>query len=116
MTVRYSVLAGAQRRFPALYGAQLGDCFLCGVALGQIADCTREHVWPRHPTGRDMAAFRERGGRTGSVKNELLAHRPCNMRKGNRLPHPCEVIYLEAVNARLYGPAPRARLPRRLAA
>ena len=39
------------------------------------------------------------GGR--AFKNLLLSHADCNGEKGARLPYPCELLFLEAVNTRL---------------
>jgi hypothetical protein len=47
-----------------------------------------EHVWPR------------RYG-YGQVGNMLISHVSCNNRKGSRDPTGCELLILEAVNARL---------------
>ena len=72
---------------------QGGACSLCGRPLSFDKDGpqqpTVEHVTPR-----------SRGGR--NHKNRLVAHRGCNLRKGAGLPTGCELILLQAVNARLY--------------
>jgi 5-methylcytosine-specific restriction endonuclease McrA len=72
-------------------------CYLCGDFM----------VHPGHPAlaqsplarTRDHVVPRCRGG--GNRRNVLLAHDRCNGEKGERLPYPCELIYLAAVNARL---------------
>ena len=77
----------------ALFHRQDRACFLCGCGFahramdlhGAHADApSRDHVFPRAAGGRAEA-------------NILLAHKPCNIRKGSRWPHPCEVIYLAAI-------------------
>lgn len=80
-------------------------CFICGkVFAGQSGNrapfarrmlgATEDHVIPR-----DM------GGRT--PWNALQAHNRCNSLKGNRPPHPCELIFLAAVNLALRHRGPR---------
>lgn len=71
------------RRIAKLQG---GRCYLCGGVMR--TEPTREHVTPR-----------ARGGR--NARNILAAHQACNLRKADRAPYPCELIYLAAVNARL---------------
>lgn len=61
------------------------NCYLCGH---HMAAPTREHVVPQSLGGRNAG-------------NLLMACQPCNVRKGNRWPHPCEVLYAEAVHLRL---------------
>lgn len=56
-------------------------CFLCGK---QMHKATREHVVPR-----DLGGVNKR--------NVLAAHARCNVRKGNRMPHPCELLYCEVI-------------------
>lgn len=48
----------------------------------------------------DHVVPRSRGGALG-LGNVVLAHRPCNGRKANRMPTGCELTFLLAVNARL---------------
>lgn len=77
-----------------LFQLQGGVCYLCPAPMrarnGHQTrdDATRDHVVPKRRKGRD-------------VGNILAAHRSCNEAKGDRAPYPCELIYLEAVNARL---------------
>jgi 5-methylcytosine-specific restriction endonuclease McrA len=77
----------------AMAAAQGGACFLCGEPLRFDAD------GPQQPTFEHVVP-RSRGG--GNSKNRLIAHRSCNLRKGSRMPNGCELILLDAVNARLY--------------
>lgn len=71
------------RRIAKLQG---GRCYLCGQLMR--TEPTREHVVPK-----------ARGGR--NARNILAAHQACNLRKADRVPYPCELLYLAAVNARL---------------
>lgn len=75
--------------------AQRGRCMICGdsMPLARIQNTrqpanytTWEHVHPKSRTGR------------GRPKNKTLACHGCNIRKGNRLPYPCEVMFLAVVN------------------
>lgn len=50
-----------------------------------------DHVTPKNPENRALACHRIR-------KNGLVAHHLCNNKKANSLPHPCELIFLEAIN------------------
>lgn len=79
--------ARRNRHKDRLFKAQDGRCYLCPDAMRRRT-ATSDHVTPRIAGGRWAG-------------NMLLAHRLCNQRKGERLPHPCEVIYLAAINARL---------------
>jgi 5-methylcytosine-specific restriction endonuclease McrA len=66
--------------------AQGGFCGICGSKLHKSPSF--DHVVPRC-----------RGGTNAG--NRIVAHAPCNFRKGDRMPTGCELIMLEAVNARL---------------
>lgn len=68
--------------------AQGGLCGVCGCPMAP-EDRSLEHVLPR-----------ARGGRR-SWGNLTLSHVRCNLAKGRRAPTGCELIWLEAVNARL---------------
>lgn len=93
---RFSVwAAGVYRRaeLVVLFHLQGGRCYLCdgvmAVRNGGVQtplDATRDHVVPRRRRGRD-------------VGNLLAAHRGCNEDKADREPYPCELLYLEAINA-----------------
>jgi len=78
--------------FPMLLRAEGGRCYLCPERLHDRAcrrgGITKEHVVPRAKQG-------------GVRRNILLAHRLCNLRKGDRMPHPCELIYLDAIYTNL---------------
>lgn len=79
-----------ERRRRELWDAQRGICPYCGKPL-KLEAVSFDHVFPR-----SVEPWR---GHTGNL---LGSHRvPCNLRKSNRMPHPCEVIFLEAVNLRL---------------
>jgi len=73
----------------ALFNLQDYRCCYCPSPIGR--DATVEHVVPKAHGGKDH-------------RNILLACLPCNARKANRAPHPCELIFLAAINARLDGP------------
>lgn len=66
-------------------------CYLCSRSMsdrsfqGSNGEPSVDHVYPKVK------------GYTRN-KNKLLAHKGCNMRKGERPPHPCEVLYLEGIN------------------
>lgn len=70
------------------YLAQWSRCPYCGERL-PIGRCpktqkaTWDHVHPKSKTGR------------GRQDNKVLAHSRCNTRKANRLPYPCEILFLE---------------------
>lgn len=65
---------------------QRGCCYICGSSMNKP---TRDHVRPRsrYPSAQPIG-----------LKNILLAHGACNTLKGDRDPHPCELIYLEAAH------------------
>lgn len=63
-------------------------CYLCGCDFDDHVRPTTEHVRPRARRGANRA-------------NRLMACLPCNQAKGDREPHPCELLYLEAVNLAL---------------
>ena len=58
--------------------------------IGRKLKLTRDHVTPKAMGGRFWW-------------NKLLTHAACNNRKGDRPPHPCELLYLEASNLRIVG-------------
>lgn len=62
--------------------AQSGRCFYCGDPVG--AKATLDHVIPKCYGGID------------DIANVVLAHRRCNLLKGDRLPTPDEVNRLVA--------------------
>lgn len=74
-----------QRLIPRMLEAQGGFCGICGERLRRSPSI--EHVVPRC-----------RGG--ANAGNRIVAHTPCNFRKGDRMPTGCELIMLAAVNAR----------------
>lgn len=78
---------------------QGGLCALCAKALSPN-QMTVDHVWPR-------AVHRNR------QRNHVAAHYACNHAKGGRLPTGCELIWLDAVNARRGEPLtpPSPQLP-----
>jgi hypothetical protein len=104
----------------ALWHASDSLCSCCakpvpaiGMEASKGARATVEHVFPRSPGGKAMAKIRVFYDLfPGMFKNRrtAIAHSKCNNRKGNRAPTGCEVVFLMAVNARLYDrkPAPTA--------
>lgn len=71
-----------------MFHAQHGLCYLCGWDFRDDHWATEDHVTPR-----------SRGG--ANRRNVALAHQGCNTWKGNRRPYPCELLSLEAINAKL---------------
>jgi hypothetical protein len=78
------------KRLPVLIELQDWFCPICGGSL-RVGVLSVDHVWPRRGPGR------------GLQRNHLAAHERCNHRKGARRPTGCELIWLEAINARLGG-------------
>ena len=74
-----------------LHRRQNRRCFLCGFKMQR--GISREHVWPKAAGGREAG-------------NILLAHQSCNFAKKDRMPHPCELLYRDAIY--LQGPATAA--------
>lgn len=89
------VRQGRRNLKASLWKAQRGKCPYCPRMLphlgwpedaGQL-QCTVDHVHPKSKQGS-----RELG------VNLVLSHRVCNMRKSNRSPRPCELIFVQAIN------------------
>lgn len=80
---------------------QGGRCYLCDNPM-EVPPSTRPmpgHTIPARTRSRDHVIPKARSGH--NRRNQLLACHLCNAAKGPRLPHPCELIYLAAVNAQL---------------
>jgi 5-methylcytosine-specific restriction endonuclease McrA len=81
-------------RMMRLWVAQDGRCGLCGEKMPALTTrnkghrWTVDHVWPRR-----YGFF--------NLGSTVLAHGPCNTRKGDRDPTGCELVMLAAANARL---------------
>lgn len=75
-----------RRLIARLLEAQGGFCGICGERLRRSPSV--DHVVPRCHGGRNDG-------------NRIIAHVPCNFRKGDRAPTGCELVMLAAVNARL---------------
>lgn len=90
MTIRYSPLPAFSFTLDnaTLFARQAKRCFLCGFKMQR--GLTREHVWPKAAGGREAG-------------NIVLAHRRCNEAKKARMPHPCELLYRDAIY--LQGPS-----------
>lgn len=85
----------------ALLKLQDRACYLCGKPfmvfppgtpdrrrLNRLGRVTADHVRPRC-AGHTLDG------------NKLLAHEACNVRKGDRQPRPCEIIYLASIKLRM---------------
>jgi CRISPR/Cas system Type II protein with McrA/HNH and RuvC-like nuclease domain len=73
-----------------LIPAQQFRCPYCRKPLPLSDSVTVDHVYPL-----SRQWWRATWG------NLLAAHRVCNQRKSDRMPYPCEVLLLEAVNLRI---------------
>lgn len=71
-----------RKRTVLIAEAQRGRCYLCGR---HMEEPTSDHVVPR-----------ARGGRTH--KNILMVCGPDNVKKADRMPFACEVLFLRAIN------------------
>jgi 5-methylcytosine-specific restriction endonuclease McrA len=77
------------RKAKMLARLQGGCCYLCWNSFEAMRlTPTIEHVVPK-----------SRGG--ANRGNLLAACEPCNVKKGSRAPHPCELILLAAINRRM---------------
>lgn len=79
---------GTLRANARLWEAQGRRCPGCGGKIGDVRPGaamapTEDHVVPR-----------SKGG-SGERPNIVLMHAACNRRKGNRQPHPCELLFAE---------------------
>jgi 5-methylcytosine-specific restriction endonuclease McrA len=70
-----------------LYDAAGGHCGICGKP-GKIYLMNIDHVVPWAAGGRN-------------VRNRVPAHRPCNLKKADRMPRGCELVWLDVVNTRI---------------
>ena len=91
-----------RRNFLLYY--QNSRCYLCG---GMMTRRKRRHAKSLWRT-TDHIMPRSRGGMQRG-DNIAMAHMKCNNIKGNRLPHPCEVLFGRAIWLRIE--ANRIRLP-----
>lgn len=72
--------------------AQFGKCYLCGESIDPFTHYnddrgpSKDHVRPKSK------------GFVGDF-NQCLAHKRCNMIKGDRDPRPCELLFLAVTNA-----------------
>lgn len=80
--------------FSKIVRAQSGRCYRCGEKFSSRLPATRDHVRPKALGG-------------SNYQNVLAACGPCNQEKSDRMPYPCEAIYLAGTYAQL------ARLERR---
>lgn len=77
--------------YDTLMRCQDGRCYICDRVFRDENWTTFDHVVPRCEGG-------------GDGDNILLAHNPCNSMKADRLPYPCERVYLEAIKLRMNKP------------
>ena len=87
-----------QAHLDRLWEAQDKCCYLCGEKMLPVTRYDHRRGWSAdhvHPRCRGHSRW----------QNLLLSHAACNGHKGDRLPHPCEVLLLEAVNKRLQAEA-----------
>lgn len=89
----FTTAAQRTRHRARLYCAQGGRCYLCPAPFCPAAPPTFDHVTPAAIDLPRSWSARRRG--------LLLAHADCNRRKASRPPHPCERLFLAAVQARL---------------
>lgn len=84
-----------QAHLDRLWEAQGKCCYLCGEKMypgdryHHRRGWTADHVRPRAIGGSRW-------------QNLLLAHAGCNNDKGDRPPHPCELLLLNAMNTQLH--------------
>lgn len=71
--------------------AQRSRCPYCGEQI----DLERG---ARHRSSWDHVVPSSAGGRGHADKNKVLAHQPCNQRKGDRMPTACEVLFCQVTN------------------
>ncbi|WP_374139434.1 HNH endonuclease [Sphingomonas sp.] len=81
-------------RVARLLAVQGDRCALCG----KVMSITRSAASPQ-AASVDHVTPRAKGG--ARFRNSLLAHRSCNSVKGDRMPYPCELLFLEAINLKL---------------
>lgn len=89
-------------KFGLIVRHQKNRCYLCGSNFSKRNTPTREHVKPVSLGGKNDF-------------NVLAACKDCNAKKGNRMPYPCEAIYLAATYVKLAG-IDRKRSRRRVSA
>lgn len=101
MTVRFSVSpdfsedrGNVGTKFKRLYAVQGARCYLCREPFTRRNMPSEDHVRPKSKMAR---------GRPKRPGNILLACGPCNWGKGDREPHPCEVIFLTSIYLRMPG-------------
>jgi 5-methylcytosine-specific restriction endonuclease McrA len=82
----------AQRE--AIWRAQDKICFLCGEKMYPVS--------VKNPVlGWSIDHVRPKSAGNARTRNSLISHTRCNSAKGDREPRPCELLFLEAVNAKL---------------
>jgi 5-methylcytosine-specific restriction endonuclease McrA len=77
-----------------LWEAQGKICFLCGEKMYPVSHTRADRGW-------SMDHVRPASKGHSRVRNVLLAHSKCNREKDDREPTGCELLLLEAVNAKL---------------
>lgn len=86
-------------------------CICCATDLPPPAngdgrsnrETTIEHVLPKSPRTCDLPRIKKIRALIGKhAPRKAAAHAKCNRRKSNRLPTGCEIVFLMAINVRLY--------------
>jgi 5-methylcytosine-specific restriction endonuclease McrA len=95
----YVVPAGADAKPPKRKNPTKEGSLMCRMLAAQGDVCGICGIKLRRNPSFDHVVPRCRGG--GNVGNRIIAHVPCNFRKGDRMPTGCELVMLAAVNARL---------------
>lgn len=89
-------------RIETIHRLQNRICYLCVTKvphprarhIHHSEKASLDHVVPKRPINREQACIHIR-------KNGLVSHHGCNTRKANRMPYPCELIFLEYINMKL---------------
>ena len=83
-------------------------CYLCGKAFAWWPPGTPDRRRLNRHAAPTLDHVRPKSRGHGRVNNKLFAHMLCNGRKGHREPYPCEVLFLDAINA-MSGPSAIAK-------
>lgn len=97
------------RLMAKLWRVQGELCPLCGDPIpaegrmGKMSCASLDHVYPRRRQPGQGRGHKPHGmgRRVGLAVSAFVTHAKCNLKKANREPTGCEVVWLLAVNARL---------------